>query len=93
MGSNPTLGVLFLIFFNPVTLFAVIMILYKLRAVWLLNLPCVKKDHCMDICNSKHYNTYHSKRTSVVVCTDLRYQELHRQIGLGRVVKSGSLGG
>ena len=34
-----------------------------------------------------------SRVTSVVVCTDLSGKELHRQVGVARVVTSRSLGG
>ena len=77
LGSSPTLGTVFPIFIKPMTLVAVTMILYKLQALWLLNLPCVVVEptlymygHCLYVSNCKHYNTYNPKGTSVV-CTDL----------------------
>ena len=36
---------------------------------------------------------YNSRGTSVVVCTDLQGKEPHRQVGIGQVMTSGSLGG
>ena len=41
VGSIPALGTLFPVFITPITLVAMARILYKLYAVWLLNLPCV----------------------------------------------------
>ena len=41
VGSIPALGTEFGSFITPTTLVAVTMILYKLSAVWLLNLPCL----------------------------------------------------
>ena len=41
VGLTPTLGTVFPIFSAPMTLVVVSMILYKLHAVRLLNLPCV----------------------------------------------------
>ena len=41
VGSIPTLAAIFHIFITPTMLVALTMILYKLCAVWLLNLPCV----------------------------------------------------
>ena len=41
VGSISALGTIFPIFITPTILIAVTMILYKLLAVWLLNLPCV----------------------------------------------------
>ena len=41
VGSSPALGTEFPIFVTPMTLVAVTIILYKLLAIWLLNLPCV----------------------------------------------------
>ena len=43
VGSIPSLVTIFPIFVTPMTLVAVTMILYKLCAAWLLNLPCVCK--------------------------------------------------
>ena len=47
VGAIPTLGAIFPIFITPMKLVAVTMILYKLRTVWLLNLPCVM---CVCVC-------------------------------------------
>ena len=41
VGSDPALGTIFPIVITTMTLVAVIMILYKLGAVWLVNLPCI----------------------------------------------------
>ena len=41
MGSSPALGTVFPIFIKPMILVAMTMILYKVCAVWLLNLLCV----------------------------------------------------
>ena len=40
VGSIPGLGTLFPIFITHTILLAMTMVLYKLHAVWLLNLPC-----------------------------------------------------
>ena len=48
----PALGAIFPIFITPVTLVAMSMILYKLHAVWSLNLPCVRL--LPYVCNCKH---------------------------------------
>ena len=66
------------------------MILYKLCAVWLLNLPCVglfvyEVTDCLYVIAS-------IKRliipggTSVEGCTDLSDKELHRQVGVNIVI-------
>ena len=49
---NPTLGTVVPIFITPMTLVAVTM--YKLHAVWLLNLPCVQQDNSVSI-YAKYY--------------------------------------
>ena len=57
VGSIPTLDTIFPIFIKPMTRVVLIMIPYKLCAVWLLNLPCVGMfmyGHCLYICNCKH---------------------------------------
>ena len=56
-------------------------ILCKVHAVWLLNLCCI------------YTILQNSKGVSVVVYTDLSGKELHRQVVMGRVVTSESLGG
>ena len=43
VASILILGTIFPIFITPMTLVAVIMNLYKLHAVWLLNVPCVSE--------------------------------------------------
>ena len=88
-------GLISPIFITPTTLIAVTMILNKLDAVWSLNLPYLCQCLCMSLplCNCKHSNTYNSKGTSIAVGIDLSGKEPHRQVGVGRLVASGSLGG
>ena len=95
VGSISALGAIFPIFITPTILFFVNRILYKLCTVLLLNLPCVcicKVTACMYVIVSIK-KTYNSSRTTAVVCTDLSGREPHRQVGMGRVVKSGRLCG
>ena len=52
VGSIPALATIFPVLVTPTTLVALNIILYKLRVVGLLNLPCVW--HCLYVCNCKH---------------------------------------
>ena len=62
------------------------------RRVWLLHLLTV---HCLYVCNCKYQltisKTYNPKGMSV--CIGLSGTESQRQVEMGRVMKSGSLGG
>ena len=49
--------------------------------------------HCLYVWNCKHEKSYSSRRTNVVICIDLSGKELHTQVGTGRMVTSGTLGG
>ena len=74
MYSSPNLGTVFPMFITPATMVTMAMNLYKLHAVWLVNLPCVgicKAIACMYVIVSNKFKTYNTKGTSVVVCTDL----------------------
>ena len=53
VGLSSALDTIFSIFVTLKTLVAMTMILYKLHAVWLLNLPCVCicKGNCLYVCN------------------------------------------
>ena len=53
VGSIPALCTIFPVFITPTTLVAVTMNLYKLHAVWFLNLPCelTVYGHCIDVYN------------------------------------------
>ena len=92
------------IFITHITPVSVTWIMYKLRAVRLLNLPCVCV--CVSVVagvyvfvnikrlmNASHLKTYNSRGMSSLVCTDLSDEEPHRQVGLDRVMTSGSLAG
>ena len=96
MDSIHALGANYIpfLFITANTLVAMTMIVYKLWVTWLLNLPCVciyKVIACM--CVIVSIKTYISRGTSVVVCTDLSGTEPDTQLGLRRVVTSGSLSG
>ena len=92
VGSILTLGTIFPIFITHMTLVAVTMILYKLCTVWLLNLPLCEVTAFMHVIRSIERLTIPGG-TSVVVYTDLLGKKLHRQVDVGTVVTSGSLGG
>ena len=67
----------------------------KLQAVWLLNLPCVctyKSIACLCVIVSFKLLTIPG-RISAVVYTDLSDKQPCRQVGMGCMVTSGSLGG
>ena len=66
------------IFISLMTLVSATMIMYKLCAIWLLNLPFV----CMCIIIP-----------FLVVCIDFTGEELHRHVGVDTVITSRSLGG
>ena len=51
---GPALGTIFPIFITPMTLVSMTMILYKLRAEWLLNLPLKDLQFQGDECSSLH---------------------------------------
>ena len=80
---SPALCIVFPIVITPTILVAM------LCPVWLLSLRCVcicKSIACMYVTvSSKRVN---SRGTSVVVCTDLRGNELHGQVGVGIGVMS-----
>ena len=79
---------LFLMFTTPMSLVAVTRILYKLCSVQSLNLLCVCiYVRSLPVCNCKYKKAYNSRGD-----TDLTCKKQHRQIGVRRVLTSGSLG-
>ena len=96
VGSILALGSIFPILITSTILIAVNMILYKLCCMVVEpTLGMFMYGHCLCVCNCKHNKTYNSSETIVIVGTDLSAsgKELHRQVGVGTVVTSGSLGG
>ena len=95
VGSIPGLGTVFPIFITPTTLVAMTMDPVQATCCMVVEpTPSMYMyGQCLYVCNCRHYKTFNPRRPSVVVvCTDLLGKELHRYVGLGTVVTSGSLG-
>ena len=96
VGLIPARGTIFPIFITPTKLVAVTRILYKFHTVCLLNLHrlCLYMDiACMYVIVNIRRLKFMGGGTNVVVYLDISGKELQRQVGVSRVVISGSLGG